>query len=71
MKNIAVITPSQRDFNMHVLSERTLKNDANFVHVDNLNMIYGIEINDFVNLTNKAKMPNLNNIVQELQKRIR
>lgn len=71
MKTIAVITPSQRDFNMHVLSERTLKNESEFVHVNNLNMVYGLEINDYVNLTNKAKMPNVNNIVEELQKRIR
>lgn len=71
MKTIAVITPSQRDFNMHVLSERTLKNEANFVQVNNLNMIYGLEINDYVNITNKAKMPNVNNIVAELQKRIK
>lgn len=71
MKTIAVITPSQRDFNMHVLSERTLKNEAEFVHVNNLNMVYGLEVNDYVNLTNKAKMPNVNTIVAELQKRIK
>jgi len=71
MRKIAVITPSDRDFRMHVLQQTQTEKDIEYIHVNNLNSCYGITVNDYVSITNSAKMHNFNNIVDTIQKRIR
>lgn len=70
MKKIAVITPSDRDFRMHVLQKNVTEQDTEYVHVNNLNSAYDIKVNDYVSITNSAKMHNLNEIVETIQKRL-
>ncbi len=70
MKTIAIITPSDRDFRMHVLQKNVTEQDTEFVHVNSLNSAYGVKANDYVSITNSAKMHNLNEIVETVQKRL-
>lgn len=68
MKKIAVITPSDRDFRMHVLQKNVTEQDIEYVHVSNLNSAYGIKVNSYDSITNSAKMQNLNEIIETIQK---
>lgn len=70
MKTIAIITPSTRDFRMYVTTNNVTEKEINYVHVSCLNDTYSVKANDYVSLTNSAKMHNLNGIIQEINKRI-
>lgn len=70
MKTTAIITPSDRDFRLHVVQASQTQKDTEFIHISSLNQCYGLKINDYVSITNKAKMQNLNQIESELIKRI-
>lgn len=68
MKTIAVITPSDRDFRMHVLQQNVTDKDTQFIHVDSLNKSYEVKANDYVSITNSVKMHNLNEIEKVINK---
>lgn len=71
MKKIAVITPSERDFRMHVLQQNVTEKDIEYIQIKDLNSCYGITVNDYVSITNSVKMHNYNQIIETLQSRIR
>lgn len=71
MKRIAIISPSDYDFRMFVHQQKQTDKETEFIHISNLNQCYGIEINDYISITNIAKMKNLNNIISQLQKQIK
>lgn len=68
VRTIAVISPSDRDFRNYKLQQSQTEPNVNYVHVSSLNECEGLSINDYVSITNKAKMPNLNIIESELIK---
>jgi len=70
MKIIAVITPSDRDFRMHVLQQNVTEKDTEFIHIRNLNSAYEIKVNDYVSITNSVKMPNHTEIIKTIQNRL-
>lgn len=69
MKTIAVITPSERDFRMHVLQQTQTEKETEFIHIQSLNSVYGKRYNGHVSITNIAKMPNLNQVVENVKLR--
>lgn len=70
LKVTAVISPNDKDFRMYVVQESQTRKDTQFIHVSSLNQCYGLKINDYVSITNKARMHNLIEIESELNKRI-
>lgn len=68
---IAIITPSERDYRMHVLQQKQTEKDIEYVQVKDLNSAYGITVNDYVSITNSVKMHNYNSVVEAVQRRIR
>lgn len=68
--NIAVITEKYRDFRVYVLENEATGNNQNFIHVSRLNEIEGIQWNDYVKLSTRFKMPNIDEIVKEVIKKI-
>lgn len=68
---IAIITPNERDFRMHVLQQTQTEKNIQYIQVKDLNSAYGITINDYVSITNSVKMHNYNSVVEAVQKRIR
>lgn len=64
--NIAVITEKTRDFRLYVLENEATGNNQNFIHISRLNEVYGINWNDYVKLSTRFKMPNIDKIVSEI-----
>jgi hypothetical protein len=65
-KNIAVITPRYVDFNIYKLSNGVTGNNQNFIHVSRLNEVDGIVWNDYVKLTTRIKMPDVDKIIKKV-----
>lgn len=70
IKTIAVISPSGKDFRMYKVQQSQTEPNVNYVHVSSLNECYGLAINDYVSITNKAKLSNVNEIEKELIKNV-
>jgi len=68
---IAIITPSERDYRMHVLQQTQTEKDIEYVQVKDLNSAYGITVNDYVSITNSVRMHNYNSVVEAVQRRVR
>jgi len=68
---IAIITPSERDYRMHVLQQTQTDSETKFVQVKDLNSAYGITVNNYVSITNSVRMHNYNSVVEAVQRRIR
>jgi len=68
---IAIITPSERDYRMHVLQQTQTDSETKFVQVKDLNSAYGITVNDYVSITNSVRMHNYNSVVEAVQRRVR
>jgi len=71
MRKIAVITPSDRDFRMHVLQQTQTETGIEYIHIKDLNSAKGRSFNDYVSITNQVKMYNYNLVVEAVQIRIR
>lgn len=67
LKNIAVITPNYRDFNVHKLHNEAVGDPQNFIHVSSLKDIDKIKWNDYVKLATRIKMPDVDKIVKEIE----
>ena len=70
MKNFAVITNSQRDFNVFKLENQYSGNDQNFIQVQTLEDVLKNQFNDYVNKSNSVKMPNVNAIIKAVENNI-
>ena len=70
MKNFAVITNSQRDFNVFKLENQYSGNDQNFIQVQTIEDVYKNQFNDYVNKSNSVKMPNVNDIIKAVESNI-
>lgn len=70
MKNFAVITNSQRDFNVFKLENQYSGNDQNFIQVQTIEDVYKNQFNDYVNKSNSVKMPNVNAIIKAVENNI-
>lgn len=70
MKNFAVITNSQRDFNVFKLENQYSGNDQNFIQVQTIEDVLKNQFNDYVNKSNSAKMPNVNAIIKAVENNI-
>lgn len=70
MKNFAVITNSQRDFNVFKLENQYSGNDQNFIQVQTIEDVYKNQFNDYVNKSNSVKMPNVNAIIKAIENNI-
>jgi len=70
MKNFAVITNSQRDFNVFKLENKYSGNDHNFIQVQTISDVHKYQFNDYVNKSNSVKMPNVNAIIKAVESNI-
>lgn len=70
MKTIAVITPSQRDFNQYRLENQYSGTSHNFIQVQTIEDVYKNQFNDFVVKSNSVKMPNVNEIIKAVLQNI-
>ena len=70
MKNFAVITNSQRDFNVFKLENEYSGNDQNFIQVQTIEDVLKNQFNDFVVKSNSVKMPNVNAIIKAVEQNI-
>lgn len=70
MKNFAVITNSQRDFNVYKLENQYSGNDQNFIQVQTIEDVYKSQFNDYVNKSNSVKMPNVSEIIKAVENNI-
>ncbi len=70
MKNFAVITNSQRDFNVFKLENQYSGNDQNFIQVQTIEDVYKNQFNDYVSKSNSVKMPNVNAIIKAVEANI-
>jgi len=70
MKTIAVITPSQRDFNQYRLENQYSGNNQNFIQVQTIEDVLKNQFNDFVVKSNSVKMPNVNAIIKAVENNI-
>jgi hypothetical protein len=70
MKNFAVITNSQRDFNIYKLENQYSGNDQNFIQVQTIEDALKNQFNDYVNKSNSVKMPNVNAIIKAVEANI-
>lgn len=70
MKNFAVITNSQRDFNVFKLENQYSGNDQNFIQVQTIEDVLKNQFNDFVVKSNSVKMPNVNAIIKAVENNI-
>lgn len=70
MKNFAVITNSQRDFNVYKLENQYSGNDQNFIQVQTIEDVLKNQFNDYVNKSNSVKMPNVNAIIKAVENNI-
>lgn len=70
MKNFAVITNSQRDFNIYKLENQYSGNDQNFIQVQTIEDVLKNQFNDYVNKSNSVKMPNVNEIIKAVENNI-
>jgi hypothetical protein len=70
MKNFAVITKSQRDFNVYKLENKYSGNDQNFIQVQSIEDVHKNQFNDYVNKSNSVKMPNVNAIIKAVENNI-
>lgn len=70
MKNFAVITNSQRDFNLFKLENQYSGNDQNFIQVQTIEDVLKNQFNDYVNKSNSVKMPNVNAIIKAVENNI-
>lgn len=70
MKNFAVITNSQRDFNVFKLENQYSGNDQNFIQVQTIEDVYKNQFNDYVNKSNSVKMPNIEKIIKAVENNI-
>jgi hypothetical protein len=70
MKNFAVITNSQRDFNVFKLENEYSGNDQNFIQVQTIEDVLKNQFNDYVNKSNSVKMPNVNAIIKAVENNI-
>lgn len=70
MKTIAVITPSQRDFNQYRLENQYSGNNQNFIQVQTIEDVYKNQFNDYVNKSNSVKMPNVGEIIKAVENNI-
>ena len=70
MKNFAVITNSQRDFNIFKLENQYSGNDQNFIQVQTIEDVLKNQFNDYVNKSNSVKMPNVNAIIKAVENNI-
>lgn len=70
MKNFAVITNSQRDFNVFKLENQYSGNDQNFIQVQTIEDVLKNQFNDYVNKSNAVKMPNVNAIIKAVENNI-
>jgi len=70
MKNFAVITNSQRDFNVFKLENEYSGNNQNFIQVQTIEDVLKNQFNDFVVKSNSVKMPNVNEIIKAVENNI-
>jgi len=70
MKNFAVITNSQRDFNVFKLENEYSGNDQNFIQVQTIEDVLKNQFNDFVVKSNSVKMPNVSEIIKAVENNI-
>ena len=70
MKNFAVITNSQRDFNVFKLENQYSGTTHNFIQVQNIEDVLKNQFNDFVVKSNSVKMPNVNAIIKAVEQNI-
>jgi acetylornithine/succinyldiaminopimelate/putrescine aminotransferase len=70
MKNFAVITNSQRDFNVFKLENKYSGTTHNFIQVQTIEDVYKNQFNDYVNKSNSVKMPNINAIIKAVENNI-
>ena len=70
MKNFAVITNSQRDFNVFKLENQYSGNDQNFIQVQTIEDVLKNQFNDYVNKSNSIKMPNVSEIIKAVENNI-
>ena len=70
MKNFAVITNSQRDFNVFKLENQYSGNDQNFIQVQTIEDVHKNQFNDYVNKSNSVKMPNVSEIIKAVENNI-
>jgi len=70
MKTIAVITNSQRDFNVFKLENQYSGNDQNFIQVQTIEDVLKNQLNDYVNKSNSVKMPNIEKIIKAVENNI-
>jgi len=70
MKTIAVITNSQRDFNVFKLENQYSGNDQNFIQVQTIEDVLKNQFNDYVNKSNSVKMPNIEKIIKAVENNI-
>jgi len=70
MKNFAVITNSQRDFNVFKLENQYSGNDQNFIQVQTIEDVLKNQFNDYVNKSNSVKMPNVSEIIKAVENNI-
>lgn len=70
MKNFAVITNSQRDFNVFKLENQYSGNNQNFIQVQTIEDVLKNQFNDYVNKSNSVKMPNVNAIIKAVENNI-
>ena len=70
MKNFAVITNSQRDFNVFKLENQYSGNNHNFIQVQTIEDVLKTQFNDFVVKSNSVKMPNVNAIIKAVENNI-
>lgn len=70
MKNFAVITNSQRDFNVFKLENEYSGNNQNFIQVQTIEDVLKNQFNDYVNKSNSVKMPNVGEIIKAVENNI-
>lgn len=70
MKNFAVITNSQRDFNVFRLENLYAENYQNFIQVQTIEDVHKYQFNDYVNKSNSVKMPNVSEIIKAVENNI-
>lgn len=69
-KNVAVICVKYADFRVYKVTNDSLGNNQNFIHVSKLSDLENIQWHDHVKLDTRFKMPNVGDIIKVVEQNI-
>ena len=70
IKNVAVICVKYSDFRVYKVTNDSLGNNQNFIHVSKVSDLENIQWHDHVKLDTRFKMPNVSEIIKAVENNI-